>query len=257
MNGKKIAILIISIFWFVANNCATVPWKCVDGDACNAIKEGSVISQYGHKYNGGLKNGIPDGIGSVEFGTGRWFNIYINGYAIGSPIHGSAGKPGDRYEGGVGIDKYEDIQLNGKGTFFYKNGSKIEAIWKENKPEGKGKIFLANGKTLEGNFYDSGWICLTGDCKNGFGKRIYRNCATLEKGNFVKGELMKGVHVSNEYEFFDGEWVLEGKFKRFISGISRLGRKMDTIDRMRQRDNPKAQYTEVAKESIQCTEYID
>ncbi|TGL63366.1 hypothetical protein [Leptospira sarikeiensis] len=257
MNRKLICILILSLFLFSYGNCATVPWKCVSGETCNAIKEGSVISQYGHTYHGELKNGIPDGVGSVEFGSGRWYNIYINGYALGSPIHGSVGNPGDRYEGGVGIDKHEDIQLNGKGTLFYKDGSKIETTWKENKPEGKGKITPANGQSLEGNFYDGGWICLTGDCKNGSGKRIYKNCAAFEKGTFVKGELMKGLYVSDESELMDGEWRMDGKFKRFTSGIYKIGRQMNSLDRLRQKDSPKVQYVEVSKETIQCAEHIN
>lgn len=52
---------------------------------------------------------------------------------------------------------------NGKGKFFYKEGSHYNGEWKDNKMHGKGLLYYANGKVA----YDGEWH---NDEFNGYGK---------------------------------------------------------------------------------------
>ena len=107
------------------------------------------------KYQGDVKNGKPNGLGSLTYpdgskyvgeykdgklngqGTSTWSDgrkyvgEYRDGERTGQGTHtfGKGDFEGDKYEG-----EYKDGIPNGQGTYTSSNGEKYEGEWKDEKP---------------------------------------------------------------------------------------------------------------------------
>ena len=51
------------------------------------------------------------------------------------------------------IGQIKNNKRNGKGLFYYKDGSYYDGNWKDNRMHGKGSLFDCNGRLL----YEGGW----------------------------------------------------------------------------------------------------
>ena len=129
------------------------------------------------KYIGEVKNGKPNGLGSLTYpdgskyvgeykdgkrhgqGTSTWSDgrKYVGEYKDGIPngqgthTFGKGDFKGDKYEG-----EYKDGIPNGQGTYTSSNGEKYEGEWKDEKPwngtyydkDGNIKGKFVNGKEI-------------------------------------------------------------------------------------------------------------
>jgi len=89
------------------------------------------------------------------------------------------------FENGVFIGNVINSKKEGKGIFYYNNGSRYEGDWKNDIKEGKGIFYYNNGDRYEG------------DWKNGIieGKGIvYYNNGDREIGDYLNNQR-KGKHI--------------------------------------------------------------
>ena len=86
-----------------------------------------------------------------------------------------------QYDNGAKYVGYLDFngEPSGKGTFYYADGERIEALWKAGNPV-HGTCYFADGDRYEGDF-DDDWE------KSGQGTYYFSNGKIL-KGQWLKGE---------------------------------------------------------------------
>ncbi len=159
------------------NNNSNVSSGCISGDCDNG--HGTYVFSTGEKYEGYWVSQKRKG-----FGTNYWTN-------------------GSWYRG-----EWADDKRNGEGTNEYSNGDKYVGEWKDDKRDGEGTLFYANG-TIEKGYWSKGEYlgnqninqtgCISGDCQDGFGTKIYDDGGKYE-GNFVAG-IREG---EGTYEWTDG-----------------------------------------------------
>ncbi len=80
------------------------------------------------KYEGEIKDGLPHGMGTINFEVGKW-----NG--------------GKKYVG-----KWKHGKFHGKGKFSWNNGQEYEGEFKFGKKDGQGELTLSNGSKYIGEF---------------------------------------------------------------------------------------------------------
>jgi hypothetical protein len=99
-------------------------------------------------YSGGYKNGNYEGQGVVYFEGGV---VYKGQFKAGNPNgYGKYYWPeGDRYEGDM-----VDGKMEGQGTYYWKNGGTYVGGWKAGKQNGQGVIRNADGSSYSGWFRD-------------------------------------------------------------------------------------------------------
>jgi hypothetical protein len=85
---------------------------------------------------------------------------------------------------------------NGRGVYLYEDKSRYEGMWRNEKPNGKGKIYFSSGSVFDGTFQDG--------VKSGFGKYQYKSNAYYEgyfKNDDYEGE---GKFVTEDGNTFEG-----------------------------------------------------
>ena len=85
---------------------------------------------------------------------------------------------------------------NGTGIYLYEDKSRYEGLWRNEKPNGKGKIYFSSGSIFEGTFQDG--------IRNGFGKYQYISSGYYEgyfKNDDYEGE---GKYVTEDGTIFEG-----------------------------------------------------
>ena len=100
------------------------------------------------EYNGPLKNGLPNGTGTLVFKNG---DLYIGEFKNGK-IEGEGeyiSINGEIYKG-----HFIDGERNGKGECKYQRGESYDGNWKKNKKDGKGKYIFSNGDFYQGDFQE-------------------------------------------------------------------------------------------------------
>jgi hypothetical protein len=122
------------------------------------------------KYEGEIKNGLPNGQGTETYTDGT---KYVGEYEGGSIINGTVTYPdGRKYVGGFKDGKYngqgtdtspygrkyvgefKDGLPNGQGTDTYPNGEKYVGKWKNGKRNGQGTFTYPDGRKYEGEWKD-------------------------------------------------------------------------------------------------------
>ena len=208
------------------------------------ISDTSVFYENGDHYIGDLKNGLPDGNGTLnsifdgigytyigEFKNGKkngkgnlsskdnkynydggWINDKKNGV-------GTLFDNGDKYTGDFVDDKY-----CGNGTLCGKNGEIYECEFREGKPNGIGRVTLVNGDVYTGIFVD-GKICgqvsikyKSGDCYDGYYKNDKKSgygCLILNTGESYEGDF--------DNDLYNGEGKLTKADGEIIKGIFKDG----------------------------------
>jgi len=121
------------------------------------------------KYKGDIKNGKPNGQGTLTLPNGfkyvgEWRDGLINGQGTSTYPNGSkyVGEWKDGHRSGQGTStypngsKYEgewrDGLINGQGTLTYHNGSKYVGEWKDGKKNGQGTVTNSDGEKYVGEF---------------------------------------------------------------------------------------------------------
>ena len=90
------------------------------------------------KFQGQVKDGIPNGVGILDYPDGDFY-----------------------------LGEWKNGQFHGQGTFTYTNGMKYEGEWKNGKPNGKGTETYSNGDKFLGEMKDGIWWNGTTYDKNG------------------------------------------------------------------------------------------
>jgi len=134
------------------------------------------------------------------------------------------------YEGHLYEGNYSNDLKNGFGTFYFSNGDRYEGNWVNDKRNGQGTYFFNNGDRFVGTFADGKKTengtysysvdkkgCVSGDCTNGFGKKIFTNA--VYEGNFKNGkENGQGKMIWPNKTYYEGSWQdgqKHGKGKQF------------------------------------------
>ncbi len=145
------------------------------------------------KYKGELKNGVPDGAGTLEYPSGETY-----------------------------VGSFSDGEFNGKGVYTYLDGTKYDGMWFEGEINGQGALYLTDGSYIYGEFIEGhpSGICdyeyPNGDVykgtlvnwkRNGEGTFIWSNGDKYE-GTFVDGERQGyGVYTYCDGGTYAGYWI--------------------------------------------------
>lgn len=164
--------------------------------ASNANSELSYVDEqsltisfdYGNRtgvYSGGLKNGVPDGVGMFTTSNddgqnwkyiGEWEDGHFNG--IGTTIFDI---------GQVSVATYVNDYMNGKGLMVQSDSTIYTGEFKNGLRDGIGTLYWANGIKYEGTFADN-YI-------NGTGTIYY-----LASGAYIEGTFTENIETG----FVDG-----------------------------------------------------
>ncbi len=163
---------------------------CLNGD-CD---EGYGMKYYSgnDRYFGYFKNKLRNGYGAYYWDDGtRWVGQFSQNLLTG---YGSYFFPtGEKYVG-----YFIDSKRNGWGINYDPNtGEKKIGFWEDNNLVTPKSTFLKEGSV-------SG--CISGDCKNGFGKFVYNN-------GFYEGNFKNGYRNGTGKYFYDIGDFYQGTFK--------------------------------------------
>lgn len=114
-------------------------------------KYGKAHMRNGDTYEGEwsgdyIANGIYECKGRYVF-EGRFYNNMMRDGEITYMSDGGFYRVGDRYEGTIWDNKYD-----GRGTFYWADGKWLEGLFHNNKIDGEGTLHLINGDIIEGNW---------------------------------------------------------------------------------------------------------
>lgn len=137
--------------------------------------EGKKYFDNGTIYNGKLKDGLPEGYGTIKWISG---NQYEGFWKQGSPNGKGTYRyaSGDMYSGdyvygertGYGMYKWAngdtyygnflDGNFEGYGTYYYSNGAKYVGYWSKDKRNGEGTCYYADGTKTTGYWKDDSFV---------------------------------------------------------------------------------------------------
>jgi len=244
-------------FWGILNNppslaycfATTVQWSlrtsafafCLFLFACSSTaKQNTVQLPDGSQYEGGLKDGLFQGPGTLTWPNGDY---YSGEFSLG--MFSGQGelirKDGDRYVGtfvaglyhGQGTLTAEDDSIyegqfaegifHGSGTKNYQNGDRYEGQWQNGEFHGQGKFssnagdsftgeFVEGSLTGQGEFSGSDNRSYKGEFKDWqfHGQGIYESEQEGRyEGNFEQGQLAGvGSHRNPDGDIYQGEFTL-------------------------------------------------
>ena len=100
------------------------------------------------KYQGQVKNGVPNGLGYVIYPDGE---KYVGSWKDGNQNgHGTyTWNDGEKYVG-----SWKDGNQNGHGTYTFSNGEKYVGSWKDGKYNGQGTFTSLYGNKEVGEYKD-------------------------------------------------------------------------------------------------------
>lgn len=185
--------------------------QCVSGNCVNG--RGKMVYTVGDIYEGDFVNGIREGQGTYTFQTGV---VYVGQFA--NNLFNGKGTmkfaDGKSYEG-----DYVNGKIEGQGILTEKTGDYYSGTWKNEKRNGYGRQYNKSlNKWFEGTWKDNALVdsaaavsttnkCVSGDCKNGYGKIIYSTGNTYE-GNFVNVLANgKGKATYANGSIYEGDFV--------------------------------------------------
>jgi len=148
---------------------------------------------YRGRFSVDSKTGVVSGAGKVEFFDGRSFEGGLkNGRKDGVGTYVWA--DGQRYSG----DWLDDLQ-HGRGEWSSKAGDKYVGEFRGGKRDGRGLMEYGNGMRYDGNW--------SGDAQNGRGRLQFPNGDVYE-GDFVQGERTgTGTFRQRSGDSYSGQWL--------------------------------------------------
>jgi hypothetical protein len=194
--------------------------------------EGSLTWSNGDKYIGKWKDGKRHGKGSMTFSKnnsegylkyeGNWKdNLFSDKGKLtwrNGDVYDGEWKNGIRLKGKMvfgNSDYYEgefkDDKFDGKGIFFWADGQKYEGEFKDNMRHGKGVLYNEEG----GKRYVGEWC---NNKREGEGVQFYINGEIWKKGEFKNDKLYNGKLYESDYnvelegEFDEEEYLKNGTF---------------------------------------------
>ena len=210
------------------------------GDMKNGLPDGNgtlntILDGMGYTYVGEFKNGKKEGRGNFSSKDnkynydGGWRND--KKYGVGTLFD-----YGDKYTGDFRDDKY-----CGNGTLCGKNGEIYECEFKNGKPDGIGRVTLVNGDVYTGTFVQ-GKICgqvsikyKNGDSYDGYYKddnKCGYGCFISKNGESYEGDFSNDLYNGEgKLTKSDGE-IVKGIFKNGI-----LEKKLEKLKREEEKEN--------------------
>ena len=167
---KTFAIILMIIFLVPAVSLGD---ECVEGDCVNG--KGTLVLGTGHRYTGGIKDGVRHGEGVLLMpGKRKIVGVWVDNEIREGTFTGS---DGTIYEG-----RWEFRERNGQGTLTFPDGRKYVGEFKSDQRHGKGTMTWPDGRTYVGDFKRG--------ARTGHGTMTYPDGRT-EQGEFKDGELIK------------------------------------------------------------------
>ena len=234
------------------------------------INDASIFYENGDHYIGDLKNGLPDGNGTLNKILDGMGYTYIGQFKNGKRNgKGNLSSKDNKYnydggwkddkKNGVGTlfdngDKYTgdfiDDKYCGNGTLCGKNGEIYECEFKDGKPNGIGRVTLVNGDVYTGTF-DDGKICgqvsikyKNGESYDGYykdDKKCGYGCLILNNGESYEGDF--------DNDLYNGEGKLTKADGEIIKGIFKDGNLEKKLEKLkREEENEKKVEIEEKKE---------
>jgi hypothetical protein len=182
------------------------------------IKRGSVESKDAI-YKGEFKNNVADGQGELSYRSRTWSvkGTFKDGKPLGNVFELTL--PNGRYVGEVNVKSWT---AEGKGTYYYRDGSVYEGTLLNDLPHGPGEARMASGEVRKGTFVNGHaegkgslhWSDGTSyegelrlDQPQGLGKYNYAN-GTMYEGEFVAGDAHgKGKMTWPNGNAFEGDFL--------------------------------------------------
>ena len=225
------------------------------GDMKNGLPDGNgtlntILEGMGYTYVGEFKNGKKHGKGNLSSKDnkynydGGWKEDKKNGV-------GSLFDYGDKYTGDFRNDKY-----CGNGTLCGKNGEIFECEFKDGKPNGLGRVTLVNGDVSPGTFIQ-GKICgqvsikyKNGGSYNGYYKddnKCGYGCLITNEGDSYEGDF--------ENNLYNGEGKLTKANGEIIKGIFKNGILEKKLEKLkREKENEKNMEREEKEKNLKKEE---
>ena len=243
-------------------------------DHLEKINDVSKFYENGDHYLGEMKNGVPDGKGTLNSIFDGMGYTYVGEFKRGKKNgRGNLSSKDNKYnydgawkddkKNGVGTlfdygDKYTgdfmDDKYCGNGTLCGKNGEIYECEFRDGKPNGFGRVTLVNGDVYTGAF-ENGKICgqvsikyKNGDSYDGF----YKDDKKCGYGCFISksGESYEGDFADNLY---NGEGKLTKNDGEVIKGIFKNGILEKKLDKLK-REEELEQKLEKEKQELEKNE---
>ena len=144
------------------------------------------------KYEGEIKNGLPNGQGTETLTNGdkydgEWKNGKKNGQGITTYP-----------DGGNYIGEYKDEKRNGQGTHTWSDGRKYVGDYKNGVKHGHGTYTLPHGFKYEGEWKDGK--------QNGHGSFTYPDGRKYEGDYKDEVKHGRGSYTFTNGDKYDGEW---------------------------------------------------
>ncbi|EMO65128.1 MORN repeat protein [Leptospira borgpetersenii serovar Pomona str. 200901868] len=184
---RIVGVVVLSLILIVAGQLFYVRYfgfHCIQGNC----RSGIGVKEFNHtRYSGEFKNYRLNGKGKAEYHSGCTYEgNFVNGYYDGYGIYSC-----------WNMKPLEDR----KKLIF-------EGYWIQGAANGPGTKTTASGKQYSGIWEDD-ILCLKGNCKNGFGTRVFVHHDKVHTGNWTNGYL-NGFGVETDS---DGNIVYKGEFK--------------------------------------------
>ena len=224
------------------------------GDMKNGQPDGNgtlntILDGMGYTYVGEFKNGKKNGRGNLSSKDnkynydGAWRDDKKNGV-------GTLFNYGDKYTGDFKDDKY-----CGNGTLCGKNGEIYECEFKDGKQDGLGRVTLVNGDVYTGTFED-GKICgqvsikyKNGGSYNGYykdDKKSGYGCQITNDGESYEGNF--------ENNLYNGEGKLTKPDGEIIKGIFKDGILEQKLEKLKSEEESQKKEEKEEKEEKEVKE---
>ncbi len=132
-------------------------WCSYEGGFKDGKPDGAGTMKYSdYTYTGHFSNGIEDGDGSITYSDGKKESVrYIKGQKVAGPatIAASDYKPVEGHDPGC----ISGDCNNGYGTYQFPSGNKYTGNFKDRNREGNGTFYFSNGEQFTGQFHNNGF----------------------------------------------------------------------------------------------------
>jgi len=148
------------------------------------------------KYEGEIKNGLPNGQGTFTFPNGqKYVGSWKDGRKKGKGTF--TWSDGKKYVG-----EYKDGERNGQGTETFPNGQKYVGSWKNGEYNGQGTFTYPNGQKYVGEYKDGE--------RNGQGTYTFPDGGKYV-GEWKNGKRWNGTEYDKDgniqYKYVNGEYI--------------------------------------------------
>ncbi len=158
----------------------------------SSVPDSDKVTYHGGTYVGNLKDGKPDGLGTLTYNDGRkYVGQWKDGKENGQGTY--TWPEGDKFVG-----EFIEGLRHGKGIYTWPSGQKYEGEYENDAYHGKGLLVTGN-MTYSGDFVNG--------LRHGFGK-MEKTSGESYQGEFSEGRLHgQGSFTWSDGVSYTGEWV--------------------------------------------------